>query len=102
MVSTTELARFSAGERYDKHKGLGLADFDQNTRVNLGGGLGFGEPINPDGLSGQVFIAVDELAQTNNNVYMMASVIPTGFSNGGDVMLVRGTDGGQTLARRCG
>src|SRR4029078_7198172 len=30
----------------------------------------------------------------NNNVYMMASVLPTGSSNGSDVMFVRSTNGG--------
>ena len=58
-----------------------------------------GEPINPDGLVGQVFLAVDRSGtSTNNNVYMMASVQPTGFSNGSDVMFVRSTDGGQTFS----
>jgi len=73
--------------------------FDQNTKVNLGGDIGFGEPINPDGLSGQVFLAVDRSGtSTNNNVYMLASVVPTGFNNGSDVMFVRSTDGGQTFS----
>ena len=73
--------------------------FDQNTLVNLGGDIGFGYPINPDGLVGQVFLAVDRSGtSTNNNVYMMASVIPNGASNGSDVMFVRSTDGGHTFS----
>lgn len=73
--------------------------FDRSTNVNLGGSIGFGEPINPDGLSGQVFLAVDRSGtSTNNNVYMLASVVPTGFSNGSDVMFVRSVDGGQTFS----
>ena len=73
--------------------------FDQNTPVNLGGSIGFGEPINPDGLSGQVFLAVDRSGtSTNNNVYMLASVVPTGASNGTDVMFVRSTDAGRTFS----
>ena len=56
-------------------------------------------PINPDGLVGQVFLAVDRSGtSTNNNVYMLASVQPTGFSTGTDVMFVRSTDGGQTFS----
>jgi hypothetical protein len=78
---------------------LATPSFDQNTKVNLGGDIGFGEPINPDGLSGQVFLAVDRSgAGTNNNIYMMASVIPTGSSNGSDVMFVRSSDGGATFS----
>jgi hypothetical protein len=73
--------------------------FDQSTGVNLGGSIGFGEPINPDGLSGQVFLAIDRSGtSTNNNIYMMASVVPTGSSNGTDVMFVRSTDGAQTFS----
>jgi hypothetical protein len=73
--------------------------FDQSTKVNLGGDIGFAEPINPDGLSGQVYLAVDRSGTaTNNNIYMQASVIPTGASNGTDVMFVRSTDGGHTFS----
>jgi hypothetical protein len=79
--------------------GAATPSFDQNTKVNLGGSIGFGEPINPDGLSGQVFLAVNRSGTSpNNNVYMMASVVPTGFFNGSDVMFVRSTDGGQTFS----
>jgi hypothetical protein len=79
--------------------GSATPTFDQNTKVNLGGDIGFGEPINPDGLSGQVFVAVDRSGTaTNNNVYMMASVIPTGSSNGSDVMFARSSDGGATFS----
>jgi hypothetical protein len=73
--------------------------FDQVTQVNLGGSLDFGDTINPGGLAGQVFLAVDRSGgPTNNNVYMVASVQPTGFSTGTDVMFVRSTDGGLTFS----
>jgi len=73
--------------------------FDRVTQVNLGGSLDSGEPINPEGLVGQVFLAVDRSGtSTNNNVYMLASVQPTGFTTGSDVMFVRSTDGGQTFS----
>src|SRR6266481_2864366 len=76
-----------------------IPTFDQSTAVNLGGNIVFGEPINPEGLVGQVFVAVDRSGtSTNNNVYMLASVQPTGFSNGSDVMFVRSTDGGRTFS----
>jgi hypothetical protein len=73
--------------------------FDQSTAVNLGGNIVFSEPINPEGLVGQVFLAVDRSStSTNNNVYMLASVQPTGFTTGSDVMFVRSTNGGQTFS----
>jgi hypothetical protein len=73
--------------------------FDRSTAVNLGGDIVFGEPINPQGLVGQVFLAVDRSGtNTNDNVYMLASVQPSGFSNGSDVMFVRSTNGGITFS----
>jgi hypothetical protein len=76
-----------------------IPTFDQSTAVNLGGNIVFSEPINPEGLVGQVFLAVDRSdTSTNNNVYMLASVQPTGFTTGSDIMFVRSTDGGQTFS----
>jgi hypothetical protein len=76
-----------------------LPTFDQSTAVNLGGNIVAGEPINPEGLVGQVFLAVDRSgASTNNNVYMLASVQPTRFADGSDVMFARSTDGGRTFS----
>ena len=71
--------------------------FDQNTLVNLGGFLIQGG-INGIGLCGQTFIAVDRSGTaTNNNVYMLASVVPNGQSTT-EVMLARSTDGGLTFS----
>ena len=73
--------------------------FDQSTAVDLGGDIDLNEPINPVGLVGQIFLAVDRSGtSTNNNVYMLASVLPTGFTTGSDVMFVRSTNGGQTFS----
>ena len=73
--------------------------FDQSTAVNLGGNIVYSEPINPEGLVGQVFLAVDRSGtSTNNNVYMLASVQPAGFTTGSDVMFMRSTNGGQTFS----
>jgi hypothetical protein len=81
------------------NNGAVVPTFDQSTAVNLGGNIASSEPINPDGLVGQVFLAVDRSGTTtNNNVYMLASVQPTGFSTGSDVMFVRSTNGGQTFS----
>src|SRR5213083_1980542 len=67
--------------------------FDRVTQVNMGGDLIQGG-VNGIGLCGQTFIAVDRSGgPTNNNLYVVASVIPTGAGNGTDVMLARSTDG---------
>jgi hypothetical protein len=71
--------------------------FDRTTSVNLGGSLGSGG-INPAGLDGQLFLAIDRSGSpTNNNIYMLASVVPPGRSTT-DVMFVRSTDGGLTFS----
>jgi hypothetical protein len=71
--------------------------FDQVTAVDMGGDLGFGG-INPAGLTGQCFLAIDRSGgPTNNNIYMLASVVPPGRSTT-DVMFVRSTDDGQTFS----
>src|SRR6266550_5639568 len=79
--------------------GAVVPTFDQSRAVNLGGNIIFAEPINPEGLAGQVFLAVDRSGtSTNNYVYMLASVQPTGSNNGSDVMFVRSTDHGATFS----
>src|SRR5712671_3054345 len=71
--------------------------FDRSTAVNMGGFIGSGG-INPAGLDGMVFLAVDRSGgPTNNNIYMLASVVPSGRSTT-DVMFVRSTDGGLTFS----
>ncbi|MFN0279465.1 MAG: cohesin domain-containing protein [Pyrinomonadaceae bacterium] len=73
--------------------------FEQSATVDLGGDISFSEPINPGGLLGQVFLAVDRSGTaTNNNVYLLASVIPFGAATGSDVMFARSTNGGQTFS----
>jgi hypothetical protein len=71
--------------------------FDRSTAVNMGGDLG-GGGINPAGLDGMLFLAIDRSGgPTNNNIYMLASVVPPGRSTT-DVMFVRSTDGGLTFS----
>lgn len=79
--------------------GAVIPTFDQSTAVNLGGHIAFSEPINPGGLVGQIFLAADRSStSTNNNIYMLASVQPTGATNGSDVMFARSTNGSQTFS----
>ena len=71
--------------------------FDRNTAVSLGGSLVQGG-INGVGLCGQVFLAIDRSGgPTNNNIYMLCSVLPSGRSTT-DVMFARSTDGGVTFS----
>ncbi|MDC8004351.1 T9SS type A sorting domain-containing protein [Aureisphaera galaxeae] len=69
--------------------------WDFATTVNMGGSVAAGLPINPSGLAGQLWVDVD---LNNNNVYMLASVIPTGGGDPIDVMFAKSTDGGATFA----
>src|SRR5213082_1483056 len=72
--------------------------FDQVTPVNMGGSIVFGGTVNPGGLCGQLFLAIDRSGgPTNNNIYMLASVRPPG-GNGTDVMFARSTNGGLTFS----
>jgi BNR/Asp-box repeat len=72
--------------------------FDHITQnINMGGDLS-GGGINPAGLDGMLFLAIDRSGgPTNNNIYMLASVLPSG-RNTTDVMFVRSTDGGLTFS----
>ncbi len=71
--------------------------FDQITQVDMGGELS-GGGINPAGLDGMLFLAIDHSGgPTNNNIYMLASVAPPGRSTT-DVMFVRSTDDGATFS----
>ncbi|RMG21944.1 MAG: exo-alpha-sialidase [Armatimonadetes bacterium] len=68
------------------------------TSVNLGGVQRWFSGINPDGLLGQVWVAVDHSnGPSRGNVYVLCSVDPSG-NDPLDVMFVRSTDGGQTFS----
>lgn len=73
--------------------------FDLTTIVDLGGPLMFGLPnINPDGLLGQAWIAVDRSSgSTRGNVYVLCTVsnAPGNLAN---VMFSRSTDRAQTFS----
>lgn len=77
--------------------------FDLTVPVDLGGPMIYGAPgVNPDGLLGQPWIAVDRSGgPTRGNVYLLCSVTnqPGNFA---DVMFARSTNGGATwsAARR--
>lgn len=65
--------------------------------VNLGGSLGFSTGPNPQGLIGQVNVAVDRsFGPLHGNVYVMASLRPNGGGSGADVFFARSENGGQT------
>jgi hypothetical protein len=96
---TTSQTQFWCLRSTNAKNGAVTPTFDQSTQVNMGGVIDYMDTINPEGLIGQVFLAVDRSGtSTNNNIYMMASVQPTGFNTGSDVMFVRSTNGGQTFS----
>jgi hypothetical protein len=64
--------------------------------VGLDGETAYGIGPNPDGIMGQVWVAVDRsLGPTRGNVYTLGSVNPSG-PDPLDVMFARSTDGGNT------
>ena len=70
--------------------------FDLSSAVNLGGRYIYGSDINPIGLAGQAWVAVDRsTGPTRGNVYALCSVTndPGNMAN---VMFARSTDGGVT------
>src|SRR5438876_810049 len=90
-------SNFSCVRSSNAQIGSQTPTFDRVTQVNMGGSLGSGG-INPAGLDGQCFLAIDRSGTaTNNNIYMLASVVPPGRSTT-DVMFARSTDGGQTFS----
>jgi hypothetical protein len=96
---TTSQTQFWCIRSTDAKNGAVIPTFDQSTQVNMGGVIDYMDTINPVGLIGQVFLAADRSGtSSNNNVYMLASVQPTGFNTGSDVMFVRSTDGGATFS----
>lgn len=67
--------------------------FDLTTTVNMGGDLGFGLAINPGGLSGQMWLAVDRSSSASPQpVYVLASIAGSG-TNPCDVMFARSLNG---------
>lgn len=75
-----------------------VPSFDQVTRVLMGGVIDSGRPINPEGLTGQLYIGIDRSGtSTNNNVYLLGS-LRSGANGGTDVMFVRSTNRGQTFS----
>ncbi len=73
--------------------------FDLARTVDLGGEISYGQAINPSGLSGQTYVAVDRgTGPTRGNIYILCSVdrTPTVAGNPCDVMFARSTNGGSS------
>ncbi len=73
--------------------------FDSYSVVDLDGKLkGAGTPVNPVGLLGQMWVAVDiSNGIGHGNVYVLATVDRNSNSDPGDVMFAKSIDGGQTF-----
>jgi len=94
---------YVAGEGFVVAKSTNAQDagqtvsWDSSTYVNLGGSIGSGGGPNPGGLLGQAWIATDHSGgATNGNVYLLASVSPSGSPDPMDVRFCRSTDGGSS------
>lgn len=73
--------------------------FDLATPVAMGGNVSAGDVINPVGITGQIYLAIDRSgASTHNNVYVLASLKPFGSTTGTDVMFARSADNGQSFS----
>lgn len=71
--------------------------FDSVATVDLDGFLATGG-INPQGLTGQMWVDVDISGGTGHgNVYVLASVFRNSNSDVADVMFAKSTDGGETF-----
>ena len=69
--------------------------FNQTTQVDLGGGMIYGAPVDPVGLLGQPWVAVDCSPGPNGgNVYLLCTVSGTG--DPANVMFARSTNSGLT------
>src|SRR5437773_3983075 len=92
------LNSFSCVRSSNAQIGNQTPSFDQVTQqINMGGDLS-GGGINPAGLDGMLFLAIDRSGgPTNNNIYMLASVVPPGRSTT-DVMFARSTNGGVSFS----
>ena len=91
------VARFTALRSSNAQIGDQTPTFDQVTPVNMGGDLVAGESIQPDLMGSVSLRLIVPAPPTNNNIYMLASVLPPGRSTT-DVMFVRSTDGGATFS----
>jgi hypothetical protein len=77
---------------------LPVPTFPQTTRVNLGGSILLGALVNPVGLTGQLYVAVDNSErQSRGNVFAMGSINP--FSSDPlDIRFSRSIDSGQSFS----
>ena len=75
-----------------------IPTFDLSTPIDMGGHVDSGEPINPEGLVGQLYLGIDRSGTSrNNNIYVLGSLQPNGFTTGADVMFVRSNNGGASF-----
>ena len=70
--------------------------FDLSRTLSLGGTVGFGQVINPAGLSGQAYIATDKSSTPYSGYIYMLSSVRINASNPLDIRFVRSVDGGNT------
>lgn len=85
---------FTVARSSNARNGSVAPTFDLASPVNLGGSIEYGSPVNPGGLSGQMWVAVDRSSSARPNpVYALCSV-RVNNSNPADVMIARSVNGG--------
>lgn len=70
--------------------------FDLARSFSLGGSVGFGQVINPAGLSGQTYLVTDKSTTPYGGYIYLMSSVSVNTSNPLDLRFVRSTDGGNT------
>lgn len=70
--------------------------FEWSTNVNLGGTITYSQPINPEGLGGQTWLAVDKSSGPYANSIYMACSVYVNANNPLQFNIVRSRDGGHT------
>jgi hypothetical protein len=72
--------------------------WDTLKEINLDGQLSFFDPINPQGLSGQAWVAADiSNGPGQDNIYVLATVARASNFDPADVMFTRSVDGGNSF-----
>lgn len=76
-----------------------VVTWDSFTSVDLDGYLNVGQPVNPQGLLGQMWVDVDVSGGSGDgNVYVLAAVARLSNTDQGDIMFAKSTDGGATFS----